>query len=47
MEAARLVAGHIGSDHYELVFDAADVAAALPHVIYHRRASMWTEWELG
>ncbi len=35
MEAARLVAGHIGSDHHELVFDAADVAAALPHVIYH------------
>ncbi len=35
LEAARRVAGHIGSDHHELVFDAADVAAALPHAIYH------------
>ncbi len=35
LEAARLVADRIGSDHRELVFDADDVAAALPHVIYH------------
>ncbi|MDE0335976.1 MAG: asparagine synthase (glutamine-hydrolyzing) [Defluviicoccus sp.] len=35
LEAARLVADRIGSDHHELEFDADDVAAALPHVIYH------------
>jgi asparagine synthase (glutamine-hydrolysing) len=29
------VADHIGSDHREDVFTAADVAAALPHVVYH------------
>lgn len=35
LAAARAVAAHIGSDHHEHVFTAADVAAALPHVIYH------------
>ncbi len=35
LTAARAVAEHIGSDHYELIFTAEDVAAALPHVIYH------------
>ena len=35
LEAARLVADHIGSDHHELVFNADDVAGALSHVIYH------------
>ena len=35
LEAARVVADHIGSDHYELVFNADDVAGALSHVIYH------------
>ncbi len=35
LEAARLVADHIGSDHHELVFTADDVAGALSHVIYH------------
>jgi asparagine synthase (glutamine-hydrolysing) len=33
--AARAVAAHIGSDHRERAFTAADVAEALPHVIYH------------
>ena len=33
--AARAVARHIGSDHREYAFTAADVAANLPHVIYH------------
>ncbi|MEC9311300.1 MAG: asparagine synthase-related protein, partial [Pseudomonadota bacterium] len=33
--AARAVADHIGSDHYETVFTAQDVAEALPHVLYH------------
>lgn len=35
LEAARLVADHIGSDHHELVFTADDVAGALSDVIYH------------
>ncbi|MFP4045318.1 MAG: asparagine synthase (glutamine-hydrolyzing) [Rhodosalinus sp.] len=35
LRAAREVAAHIGSDHYEDVFTAADVARVLPHVIYH------------
>ena len=35
LEAARLVADHIRSDHHELVLNADDVAAALSHVIYH------------
>ena len=35
LEAARGVADHIGSDHHELVFTAADVAGALSRVIYH------------
>lgn len=35
LEAARGVAGHIGSDHHELVFTADDVAGALSRVIYH------------
>ena len=33
--AARKVADHIGSDHYEYAFTAEDVAEILPHVIYH------------
>ncbi len=35
MMAARKVAAHIGSDHYEHAFTAEDVAEVLPHVIYH------------
>lgn len=35
LAAARKVADHIGSTHYEYAFTAADVAAVLPHVIYH------------
>ena len=35
LAAAREVAAHIGSDHYEEVFTAHDVARVLPHVIYH------------
>ncbi len=35
LAAAREVAAHIGSDHYEQVFTAQDVAEVLPHVIYH------------
>ena len=35
LAAARAVAHHIGSQHHEHVFTADDVAAALPHVIYH------------
>ena len=35
LAAARAVAAHIDSDHHELVFTAADLAEALPHVIYH------------
>lgn len=35
LAAARAVAEHIGSRHYERVFTADDVAEALPHVIYH------------
>jgi asparagine synthase (glutamine-hydrolysing) len=35
LAAARRVAEHIGSDHHERVFTAADVAEVLPHVIYH------------
>ena len=35
LRAARADAEHIGSDHREGVFTAADVAEALPHVIYH------------
>lgn len=33
--AARAVARHIGSNHKEYAFTADDVAANLPHVIYH------------
>lgn len=33
--AARRVADHIGSDHFEYTFTAMDLARALPHVIYH------------
>ena len=33
--AARRVADHIGSEHFQLEFSAADLAAALPQVIYH------------
>jgi len=33
--AAQRVADHIGSEHYHLEFSAADLAAALPQVIYH------------
>ncbi len=35
LPAARAVADHIGSDHYELIFTANDLARILPHVIYH------------
>ncbi|MDN2564958.1 asparagine synthase (glutamine-hydrolyzing) [Aquibium sp. A9E412] len=35
LDAARRVAAHIGSDHREHVFTAAEVAQALPHVVYH------------
>ena len=35
LAAARRVAEHIGSDHHERVFTDADVAEALPHVVYH------------
>lgn len=33
--AARRVADHIGSEHYEYAFTADDLVEALPHVIYH------------
>jgi asparagine synthase (glutamine-hydrolysing) len=33
--AARRVAAHIGSEHRELAFTAADLAEVLPHVVYH------------
>lgn len=33
--AARRVAEHIGSEHFERAFSADEVAAILPHVIYH------------
>jgi asparagine synthase (glutamine-hydrolysing) len=33
--AAQRVADHIGSEHFHLEFSAADLAAALPQVIYH------------
>ena len=33
--AARAVAEHIGSDHYELSFTVDDVTRVLSHVIYH------------
>ncbi|PWW01434.1 asparagine synthase (glutamine-hydrolysing) [Hoeflea marina] len=33
--AARRVAGHIGSEHFERAFTPEDVAEVLPHVIYH------------
>jgi len=33
--AARSVAQHIGSDHHELTFTAADLVKILPEVIYH------------
>ena len=35
IRAAARVAAHIGSEHYQLTFDANDLAEALPHVIYH------------
>jgi asparagine synthase (glutamine-hydrolysing) len=35
LAAARAVAAHIGAEHHERLFTAADVRAALPHVIYH------------
>ena len=35
LEAARQVARHIDSTHHELTFTAADVAQALPAIIYH------------
>ena len=35
LAAARRVADHIGSDHREHVFTPADIAAALPDVVYH------------
>lgn len=33
--AARRVADHIGSEHFERTFTAEEVAEVLPHVIYH------------
>ncbi len=33
--AARRVADHIGSEHYERAFTAQEIAEVLPHVIYH------------
>jgi len=33
--AARRVAAHIGSEHYERTFAPRDIAAVLDHVIYH------------
>ncbi|MCO6391584.1 asparagine synthase (glutamine-hydrolyzing) [Aliihoeflea aestuarii] len=33
--AARRVADHIGSEHFEHAFTARDIADVLPHVIYH------------
>jgi asparagine synthase (glutamine-hydrolysing) len=33
--AARRVAEHIGSDHFERAFTVKEVAEVLPHVIYH------------
>ena len=35
LAAARKVADHIGSEHFEHVFTPEDIAAALPHVVYH------------
>lgn len=35
LAAARAVAAHIGSDHFEHAFTARDVANNLAHVIYH------------
>lgn len=35
LAAARKVADHIGSDHYEYAFTAEDLVENLPHVIYH------------
>jgi len=35
LAAARKVAEHIGSEHYEYAFTAEDVAGVLSHVIYH------------
>ncbi|MGF1475848.1 MAG: asparagine synthase (glutamine-hydrolyzing) [Geminicoccaceae bacterium] len=35
LKAARRVADHIGSDHFELTFGADELAEVLPHVIYH------------
>lgn len=33
--AARAVASHVGSEHYEMVFTAQDIIEALPDVVYH------------
>jgi len=33
--AARRVADHIRSEHFERAFTAAEVTEVLPHVIYH------------
>lgn len=35
LKAARRVADHIGSEHYELVFTPDALVEILPHVIYH------------
>ena len=35
LAAARAVAAHIGSEHYERVFTVDELAEVLPHVIYH------------
>ncbi|MCA8998397.1 MAG: hypothetical protein KDA80_15470, partial [Planctomycetaceae bacterium] len=35
LTAAKRVAKHIGSEHYELAFTEEDIIEVLPHVIYH------------
>ncbi len=35
IQAAKRVAEHIDSEHYQLTFTAEDLAEAMPHVIYH------------
>lgn len=37
--AARRVADHIGSEHFQLTFTPQDIVDALPHVIYHLESS--------
>jgi asparagine synthase (glutamine-hydrolysing) len=35
IEAARLVAQHIGTEHHEVIFTPEDVISVLDKVIYH------------